>query len=1003
MLFLIMLFGVVSPRVTDARYPAPSPDGTEIAFVWRGMLFLVDAGGGDPRCVTPGGGVVANPKWNPDGEWIAYTSSVTGGGDVYVMPSSGGSASRLTFHSGEDMVLGWEDDRILFTSSREGGSEWVFSVPVTGGTPELRAAAPVRSLACGPDGFVIETGSTPWWLRHYRGSASSRLWAGSDFNWTRLTNDSRDQRWPMMVNGTLHFVMEDEDGLDRFWALSGATAVAVSAPFPGGITFPGYGGGTVAFESAGQLLTVSTADWLPDTVQVNASTDYPFPTVNVELAGIYTDDFSVSADGSLIALQASGGIYTGVIGEDGIGEGVERLTDSACLAESPEFSPDGMSLLFQMEDGAGVRLVIAEGSPETGYETRTLETGTLVARSGRFCPDGSMISFLDQNEMLFIHEIGTGVSRQVCDTRGLIHHSWSPDGRWIAFSAPWEAHREDVFIVASGGGEPVNVSRHPNDDFQPIWTPDGRRLIWASRTDDGYYSIRQAWLRSSDWYTPAESREELLDSASCDVEIDFTDLVRRVETLCTVRAWYEFYGVSSDGRTVFLPGHDQDDQMDLWSVSWQGEDLARLTFGGLQPTRIQPVESGEVFFLSYGNTVRSVPPEGGAGTVHGWTCPYTVDIPALQAAKFDHAWRLLRDNFYDENMHGTDWGALRGVYRPRAVQCVLNTDFNDVVRRMLGELCASHLGIWGPWSYERTAYTGELGILPGPFPAGGGIPVDSVIPGSPAHMGDDRLYPGDIILSIDGVPVGADDNFYAPLQLTAGRKVTLEVAGSGGTREVELEPTSAWRMWQLEYEEWVARNRRVVRDLSGDRVGYLHIPAMDQEAVEDFRRDLYAEGMDRDAMIIDIRGNGGGSTHDQLLESLGRPAYAQSRGRSGRGTIEPLGVWRAPLVLIIDETCYSDAEIFAAAWKEMGLGPVVGTATYGAVIGTVDVSLADGTSFRLPGTGWYTLSGLNLENNGVVPDLEVVALPSDPGQCVDRQLESAVSQALSVIETGGSR
>ncbi|MFO7626490.1 MAG: hypothetical protein R6V62_04465 [Candidatus Fermentibacteraceae bacterium] len=140
MLFLVLLLGLSVPPVTDSRYPAPSPDGTETAFVWRGMLFLVDARGGDPRCVTPGGGVAANPEWSPDGLWIAFTSSVTGGGDVYVMPSSGGIATRLTFHSGEDLVLGWEDDRILFTSSREGGSEWVYTVP-----PSLELVKRMRS------------------------------------------------------------------------------------------------------------------------------------------------------------------------------------------------------------------------------------------------------------------------------------------------------------------------------------------------------------------------------------------------------------------------------------------------------------------------------------------------------------------------------------------------------------------------------------------------------------------------------------------------------------------------------------------------------------------------------------------------------------------------------------------------------------------------------------------------------------------------------------------
>jgi len=214
---------------------------------------------------------------------------------------------------------------------------------------------------------------------------------------------------------------------------------------------------------------------------------------------------------------------------------------------------------------------------------------------------------------------------------------------------------------------------------------------------------------------------------------------------------------------------------------------------------------------------------------------------------------------------------------------------------------------------------------------------------------------------------------------------------------ITIEPTSEWRMWRLAYREWVASNRRVVERLSSDMVGYLHIPAMNQESVENFRRDLYAEGLGREAMIIDIRGNGGGNTHDQLLASIARPAYAESRDRCGRSTLEPLGVWQGHLVLLIDENCYSDAEIFAAAWKELGLGPVVGNTTYGAVIGTVNVTLADGTSFRLPGTGWYTLSGANLENTGVTPDIHSGSLPSDTFDRLDRQLDTAVASALNLV------
>jgi len=766
---LLLVLMALSGPITDARYPVPSPDGSTLAFTWRGMLFLVSAEGGDPRCLTPGEGFVTNPSWSPDGEWIAFSNSVTGEGDVYVMPGTGGASTRLTFHSGEDAVAGWEGQAVLFRSSREGGNDWVYSVPVTGGTPVLRIPASVNSLARLQHGFVIETGSTPWWRRHYVGSASSSLWTGDGSRWIPLAQLSRDQRWPFVLNGTLFLVMEDDNGSDRFWAVMGDSLEAVSGPFPGGITFPGAGGGLVAFESGGMVLTVRPPHWSPDTVSINASLDHPFPLETVETVGIYTDGFRVSNCGTRIAMQSMGSIFAGVISDGSIQGNVRRLSSTPDSEERPRWSPDASMLLFQREDGEGVRLVIAEGDPEEGFIQLEINTGTLVARDGEWSPDGRSVSFLDQRGVLHIHDISSGVSRQVCDTPGIIHHSWSPDGGWLAFSVPWEGHREDVFVVSSRGGSPVNVSRHPNDDFQPLWPRDGRRLIWASRTDDGSYSIRQAWLRDSDWNREAGERENVLEDARGDVAIDFTDLVRRVETLCTVRGWYDFYGISRDGKTVFFPAHDPDNLMDLWSVGWKGEDLTRLTRGGLQPTDIHSIDSDEVFFLSFGNTIRSVPAAGGSSGVYGWSCPFLRSVPGLQAAKFDQAWRLLRDNFYDEAMHGADWRQLRDVYRPRAVQCLLDQDFNDVVSRMLGELSASHLGIWGPWRYRRTSYTGEPGIIPGGFPPEGGVTVDSVIPGSPAFMEGSRLYPGDVILSVDGVPVGETRNLR-PIQVHLRQK-----------------------------------------------------------------------------------------------------------------------------------------------------------------------------------------------------------------------------------------
>ncbi|MCK4806665.1 MAG: hypothetical protein KAT09_03415, partial [Candidatus Aegiribacteria sp.] len=333
----------------------------------------------------------------------------------------------------------------------------------------------------------------------------------------------------------------------------------------------------------------------------------------------------------------------------------------------------------------------------------------------------------------------------------------------------------------------------------------------------------------------------------------------------------------------------------------------------------------------------------------------------------------------------------------RAVSSVINEDFNDVVRRMLGELSASHLRINGPWQFDSTPASGSIGIIPDYSWAGPGILVDSVISYSPADLEDSRLYPGDVIISVHGMDVGPEDNLYRALLQRRNRITRFRVRRSGDLLDVDIEPVSIWTIQRLVYDEWIERNRREVARLTGGRVGYLHIPSMSNRSVENFLVDLFAEGLGSDGMIIDVRNNGGGSTHDDIIRELGRPIYMFSTDRYGNVTFEPLGVWQKPLVLLINERCYSDGEIFPEGWKQLDLGPVVGETTFGAVIGTSDVTLVDGTGFRVPSTGWYTLTGQNLENTGVEPDIHVPEFPADAGQNIDRQLEAAAEAIMGLI------
>lgn len=995
--FLILLsLAGISGEMTDPRFPSVSPDGAEMVFCWRGKLWKAPLTGGTSRCLTPGEGHIAHPVYSENGEWIAFSNDVTGSGDVYVIPADGGVSRRLTFHSGDDEVLGWKGNDVLFSSSREGGNNWVWRVSADGGTPALELAVSVNNIISSSTGFVFEWGVTPWWRKHYDGSASSSLWAVESGNYTSLAPMSKDQRWPLAdSDGNIFYVMEDENGYDRFFDIDGEP---LSEPVPGGITFPAVSsdGSIVVFESEGRLIRAALPDMLFEDIYLADNVDLPFPMEVLSFAGVYTSDFAVAGDASFIVMEAEGEIFAATITEGELDDAV-RITSTDALESRPRISADNSMILFQREDEGKVVIVlglveIVEGDP-IRISLDEQNTGRDVSCQAEWAPSGDF-SFLDSEGCLYSMDVLSGRSKKLCETGRIQHHSWSPDSRWIAFSSTVEAHREDVFVVSAQGGEAVNVSRHPNDDFQPLWPSDGRRLIWASRTDDGDYAIVQAWFDPQDWEAERDERDLLLDNPLEVIEAECSDLYMRTEELCQVEGYYDFFGITPDGRKVYFPSVDTSGDMDLYSVDWDGENLTRESAGDFSPERIQPTDTefaGAVYYLSYGSTIRDTD-----SNMLIWSAPYSMNRDEMQRQKFVSAWRQLRDSFYDSDMHGVNWNEMRSKYEERAAAALLNGEFNDVVRRMLGELSASHLGIYGPWSYTRTAYTGETGIILDHSWRGSGVQIDSIIPLSPAYLAG--FLPGDIITSINNESVGWNNNFYSPLRNTVDIEIEIGFLRDRIPSEARITPISQWDLWNLEYDEWLADNRRRVSELSGGRIGYLHIPSMDQQSVSNFRRDLYAEGLGRDAMIIDVRGNGGGSTHDQILSSLAGTPYAMSRERSGTATVEPLGVWKKPLVLLINETCYSDAEIFPAAWKELQLGPVVGNTTYGAVIGTVDIELSDGTGFRLPGTGWYTIEGNNLENNGVTPDVFVLEMPEDAGLGIDRQLDAAIQSAVNQIQ-----
>lgn len=481
----------------------------------------------------------------------------------------------------------------------------------------------------------------------------------------------------------------------------------------------------------------------------------------------------------------------------------------------------------------------------------------------------------------------------------------------------------------------------------------------------------------------------------------------------------------------------------LVSVSYKGDDRKSITTGGVFGVGVSLGGEKVVMVRSSGAaSARSAsaaiaPVLGGKVDALAIDAPLVIDVAAQQRQKFMEAARVLGNGFYHPTLKGLDWKGLSGRYLSLAGRTRTVNEFDRVVSMLFGELDGSHLGINGPDAFTppslSAGYLGVDGAV-----TGEGFRVERVVAFSPAARPPLSLRVGDVITHIDEQST-AGIELSTLLVGRAGREtlVTIkraEVKGevkadapaevkaddkpeskadpkAGGGQRVLVVPVSGAEDGDLRYRDEVLRRREVVEGLSGGRLGYLHIRGMSEPSVRDFERDLFAAAHGKAGLVIDVRDNGGGSTADILLSSLTSPRHAKTQPRG----VEPKDVpadayprdrrliygYSRPVVVLINENSFSNAEIFAHAIRTIGRGKLIGTATYGGVISTGAATLIDGTTVRTPFRGWYLPDGTDMENNGARPHVDVPQMPGDEASGVDAQLKAAVSELLS--EVGGGK
>jgi len=608
--------------------------------------------------------------------------------------------------------------------------------------------------------------------------------------------------------------------------------------------------------------------------------------------------------------------------------------------------------------------------------------------------------------------------------------SWSPDSKWLAYSLSDLDFNSEIFILAADGGkEPVNVSMHPRGDYYPVWSPAGDKLAFISERHNNDKDVWFVWLNRKDWQKSKEDWEETDENSDKgkgkkdkekknkdkkekvkDIVIDFENISERLVQVTSLPGDEGRLVISKDGKTFFFTAVNPPNKgRDLFSVKWDGSEMKTLTKGGANPSSVKLGPKGKnIYYFKSGGKLASLDAKSGKSTSQPYKAKMDIDYNAELNQIFNEAWRTLRDGFYDPEFHGRDWNGLKAKFKPWCLAASTKNDFRYMFNIMLGQLDASHMGMYGSGREEtQKESTGRLGVEL--VPVSGGVKVARVIPNTPADKEESKLLAGDVITSVNGKRASADVNFYSLLTNTAKEKVLLTVENKDGSeREVVIRPVNSVRS-QL-YDEWVKERRKLTEKYSGGKLGYLHIRAMGWSSFERFERELTAAGYGKEGIVIDVRFNGGGWTTDYLMTVLNVKQHAYTIPRGAASSLKehrkfkehypfgerlPYASWTKPSIALCNQNSYSNAEIFSHAYKTLGIGKLVGEPTFGAVISTGGQGLIDGSFVRTPFRAWFVkATEKNMEHGPAVPDIIVSNNPDDKAKGKDTQLKRAVDELM---------